>query len=82
LKGPGARFGWAKVVVIGMLVVFCLILLTAINPFVIVGAGERGVVLGFGAVQSQVLGEGLHFRMPICDTVIKGLLPRWNKNLL
>jgi regulator of protease activity HflC (stomatin/prohibitin superfamily) len=71
LKGSEARFGWAKVVVIGVLVVFGLILLTAINPFVIVGAGERGVVLRFGAVQDQVLGEGLHFRMPIRDSVIK-----------
>jgi regulator of protease activity HflC (stomatin/prohibitin superfamily) len=71
LKGSEARFGWAKVVVIAVLIVFGLILLTTINPFVIVGAGERGVVLRFGAVQDQVLGEGLHFRMPIRDSVIK-----------
>jgi regulator of protease activity HflC (stomatin/prohibitin superfamily) len=70
-KGNGGRYAWAKVVVIGVLIIVGLILLTAINPFVIVGAGERGVVLRFGAVQGQVLGEGLHFRMPIRDSVIK-----------
>ena len=39
------------------------------HPWVQVGAGERGVVLNFGAVQDTVLGEGLHFRMPIRQTV-------------
>jgi prohibitin 2 len=33
------------------------------------GAGERGVVLNFGAVQELVLGEGLHFRVPIMQKV-------------
>jgi len=42
-----------------------------INPFVIVGAGERGVVLNFGAVQDNVLGEGLHFRVPIMQKILK-----------
>ncbi len=42
-----------------------------INPFVIVGAGERGVVLNFGAVQDNVLGEGLHFRIPIMQKILK-----------
>ena len=41
------------------------------NPFVIVGAGERGVVLNFGAVQGTVLDEGIHFRVPIMQRVIK-----------
>ncbi len=40
------------------------------RPWVEVGAGERGVVLNFGAVQQQVLGEGLHFRMPIMQRVV------------
>ena len=39
------------------------------HPWVQVGAGERGVVLNFGAVQDTVLGEGLHFRMPIMQKV-------------
>lgn len=47
-----------------------IILVLMLNPFVIVGAGERGVVLNFGAVQPQVLGEGLHLRVPIMQTVV------------
>ena len=39
------------------------------RPWVQVGAGERGVVLNFGAVQENVLGEGLHFRIPVVQTV-------------
>ncbi len=39
------------------------------RPWVQVGAGERGVVLNFGAVQDKVLNEGLHFRMPVQQTV-------------
>ncbi len=40
------------------------------RPWVEVGAGERGVVLNFGAVQQQVLGEGLHFRIPIMQRIV------------
>lgn len=54
---------------IGVLAV--LIFILAANPFVIIKAGERGVVLRFGAVQPAVLDEGLHFRIPFADTVIK-----------
>ncbi|MCE5195444.1 MAG: prohibitin family protein [Nitrospiraceae bacterium] len=48
-----------------------LIVFLIINPFVIVGAGERGVVLNFGAVQPNVMNEGLHIRIPIMQKVIK-----------
>ncbi len=41
------------------------------NPWVQIGAGERGVVLNFGAVQDKVLNEGLHFRMPIMQTIVR-----------
>jgi prohibitin 2 len=53
------------VLIIGAILVFFLFL----SPFVQVGAGERGVVLNFGAVQENVLGEGLHFRIPIMQKV-------------
>ena len=39
------------------------------RPWVQVGAGERGVVLNFGAVQDTVLDEGLHFRVPIMQKI-------------
>ncbi|MDO8734067.1 MAG: prohibitin family protein [Elusimicrobiota bacterium] len=39
------------------------------RPWVQVGPGERGIVLNFGAVQKKVLGEGLHFRVPVMQTI-------------
>ena len=60
-KGP-----WKTLVLFAILamVVFTL------RPWVQVGAGERGVVLNFGAVQDEVLGEGIHFRVPIKQEII------------
>ena len=46
-----------------------LLLFLFARPWVQVGAGERGIVLDFGAVQEKVLGEGLHFRIPVVQTV-------------
>ncbi len=45
-------------------VVAVIVVMLIINPFVIVGPGQRGVVISFGAVQPLVLGEGIHFRIP------------------
>ena len=53
-------------VIIGVIIV----ILMFFRPFVQIGAGERGVVLNFGAVQDTVLDEGLHFRVPIMQMVI------------
>ena len=52
-------------VIVGAILVFFLFL----HPWVQIGAGERGVVLNFGAVQDVVLNEGLHFRVPIMQRV-------------
>ncbi len=52
------------------LAVVVLVLLFLINPFVIVGAGERGVVLTFGSVDETVLDEGLHVKIPFVQTVV------------
>jgi prohibitin 2 len=60
-KGP-----WRLAVIIGAM----LVVLLFFSPWVKVGAGERGVVLNFGAVQENVLGEGLHFRIPIVQEVV------------
>lgn len=50
--------------------ILLFILLTLISSFfVIVPAGERGVLMRFGAVQSPVLGEGIHPMIPIVHTV-------------
>ncbi|MEG3844544.1 prohibitin family protein [Microcoleus sp. herbarium14] len=51
-----------------LLIVFLAIMS---NFFVIVNAGERGVMMQFGKVQEQVLGEGLHVILPVVHTVQK-----------
>jgi regulator of protease activity HflC (stomatin/prohibitin superfamily) len=53
--------------VVGAILVAFLIL----NPWVQIGAGERGVLLNFGAVQKNVLGEGLHFKIPVMQKVAR-----------
>lgn len=55
-------------IVLKLMLVF--IILTLISSFfVIVPAGGRGVLMRFGAVQSQVLEEGIHPVIPIVHTV-------------
>ncbi|MDZ8140854.1 MAG: prohibitin family protein [Nostoc sp. DedQUE04] len=48
----------------------CLITLL-LTPCVIINAGERGVLMKFGEVQNQILGEGLHLIIPVVNTVKK-----------
>ncbi len=50
--------------------VVLLLAIWILNPFVVVGPGERGVVMNFGAVQKEVMGEGLHLRVPIMQRVV------------
>jgi regulator of protease activity HflC (stomatin/prohibitin superfamily) len=52
-------------------VCICFFLFLILNPFVTIGAGERGVVLNWGAFNGQILDPGLHFRMPIAQSVVK-----------
>ncbi|MCR9288559.1 MAG: prohibitin family protein [Bacteroidetes bacterium] len=40
------------------------------KPWVQIGAGERGIVMNFGAVQEKVLQEGIHFRIPVMQEII------------
>ena len=50
--------------------IFALFLLSIFWPFGTIGAGERGILLRWGAVTGKVLDEGLFFRIPISDRVI------------
>jgi regulator of protease activity HflC (stomatin/prohibitin superfamily) len=47
-----------------------VILALILNPFVIIGPGERGVVMTFGAVQDRVMGEGLNLKIPLVQRVV------------
>ncbi len=61
----------SKRVAAGAVAVAVLLFLLILNPFVKIDAGERGVLLNFGAVQDDVLDEGLHLRIPIMQRVVK-----------
>lgn len=52
-------------------VILALVIFLIFKPFTIVGAGERGVVMHFGKVQQGILGEGLHFYLPIYTNIKK-----------
>jgi regulator of protease activity HflC (stomatin/prohibitin superfamily) len=55
-----------KLLIIGSVIIVILLF----RPWVQVDAGERGIVLNFGAVQSGVLDEGIHLRIPLVQKVI------------
>lgn len=59
-----------KLILLAVVVIALWVVVRVLNPFVVVSAGERGVVLNFGAVQDAVLGEGLHMRVPFMQKVI------------
>lgn len=42
-----------------------------LNALGTIPAGERGVLLQFGAVQDRVLGEGLYVKIPLVQSVVK-----------
>lgn len=48
-----------------------IVLLNIFSPVGMVSAGHRGVVLNFGSVQDRVLTEGLYFRVPIQQKIVK-----------
>lgn len=46
-----------------------LVVVLATRFFVVVPAGERGILMQFGAVQQQILDEGLHPLIPVAQNV-------------
>jgi regulator of protease activity HflC (stomatin/prohibitin superfamily) len=64
LKGPKPR-------TLGILILLFLFILLIWGSFVIVPAGHRGIVLWWGSVEMRVMGEGLNFKVPMAERVIK-----------
>jgi len=60
-----------KGIAFGIILVVAFIALLIINPFVKIDAGERGIVLKWGAVQDEILDEGIHWITPIVKEVKK-----------
>lgn len=45
--------------------------ITMMGSFTVVSSGHRGVITTFGRVNDRILGEGIHLKLPIADTVHK-----------
>ena len=56
---------------IGIIVVLLLLCIILWSTFVIVPAGSRGVVLWWGSVEKRIMDEGLNFKVPLAETVMK-----------
>lgn len=56
--------------IIGFSFVFIMALIIIFNTAYIVKAGERGVLLTFGKPADVPMGEGLHIKVPIVQTVV------------
>jgi regulator of protease activity HflC (stomatin/prohibitin superfamily) len=63
-KGPKPR-------TVLILVVLLILFIVSWGSFAIVPAGHRGVVLWWGSVEKRIMGEGLNFKVPIAERVIK-----------
>jgi prohibitin 1 len=51
--------------------IIAIFIIIAIFPFVVVGAGMRGVVFNtFGGVENRILSEGVHVRIPLIESVV------------
>ena len=67
---PPAGPSFKRKVLQGVGVVVALaVLLPVVNPTAIVPAGSRGVMTTFGKIDPQVFTEGLHFRIPLVQTM-------------
>ena len=54
-----------------ILIILLALFIVAWGSFAIVPAGHRGVVLWWGSVETRIMGEGLNFKVPIAENVIK-----------
>jgi prohibitin 2 len=79
MKNPFKRFGsynpsqysgprsYNKLVIVAGIVTFIIIIVVVFESVVVVQAGHRGVVLYVGVVENRVLGEGVHFIIPLLN---------------
>ncbi len=56
---------------VGIIAALVILFIIFWGTFVIIPAGSRGVVLWWGSVEKRIMGEGLNFKVPITETVIK-----------
>src|SRR5512140_36615 len=68
---PGGGSMAPKPGLIKVAAIVIVVFLIFSGSLVIIGPGQRGVVINFGAVSPQVWDEGLHFKIPIYQRVEK-----------
>ena len=56
---------------LGLIILLLIILIIGWGTFVIIPAGHRGVVLLWGSVEKRIMGEGLNFKVPLAEDIIK-----------
>ncbi len=56
---------------LGIIIILLILLIIGWGTFVIIPAGHRGVILFWGSVEKRIMGEGLNFKVPIAESVIK-----------
>src|SRR3974390_1997977 len=66
-----AEFKQPKPRTVGILILLIIILIVGWGTFVIIPAGHRGVALWWGSVEKRIMGEGLNFKVPIAEDIIK-----------
>ena len=65
------EFKLPKLRTVGILILLIIIIIVLWGTFVIIPAGHRGVALWWGSVENRIMGEGLNFKVPIAEDVIK-----------
>jgi len=60
-----------KIIIGAIIFILALGAFSVLNPIVRITAGQRGVVLNWGAVSDRILDEGIHWLMPVRDEVAK-----------
>jgi len=60
-----------KHIVAAIIFIVALGAFSVLNPIVRINAGQRGVVLEWGAVTDKILDEGIHWLLPIRDEAVR-----------
>lgn len=65
IETPSKGAGFIKTIIF---IVIGIVVISIINPIVIISAGERGVMTTFGKPDELVFEPGIHFRIPLAQT--------------
>lgn len=65
----GHLFG--GIMVVAGIFILILLIISLFSTFYIIPAGYRGVLLTFGKADTNIIGEGLHMKVPLVQDIIK-----------